>query len=175
MLIEISSIKGNSGAGSPVFSKPGLMHNTMYMAFNKDSKPRPPPVEEGEFDFHTWKRDMAEMQNKEKFQKELARFEAKKKRVEQQDKMLKQGLSKSVTRKDDQDKGEGKPKRKEVPLIGDIKKDKLKNSLGMTNEEKEKLVAREKDMSRNRGICMVSSAILCCYEIHYLKTVVLAE
>ena len=42
-----------------------------------------------------------------------------------------------------------------MPLIGDIKKDKLKNSLAMTNEEKEKLVAREKDMSRNRGICMV--------------------
>ena len=54
-------------------------------------------------------------------------------------------------------------KRKEVPLIGDIKKDKLKNSLGMTNEEKEKLVAREKDQSRNRGVCMVS-----CLRIYML-------
>lgn len=42
MLIEISTIKGNSGAGSPVFSKPGLMHNTFHMAFNKESKPRKP-------------------------------------------------------------------------------------------------------------------------------------
>jgi len=41
-----------------------------------------------------------------------------------------------------------------VALIGDIKKDKLKNSLGMSNEEKEKLVTRDKDNSRNRGICM---------------------
>ena len=47
-----------------------------------------------------------------------------------------------------------------MPKIGDIKKDKLKNSLGMTNEEKEKLVARERDMSRNRGICMVSNFLL---------------
>ena len=77
MLIEISSIKGNSGAGSPVFSKPGLMHNTMYMAFNKESKPRPHPIEETEFDFNTWKKDMAEMQHKNKFQKELERFEGK--------------------------------------------------------------------------------------------------
>ena len=43
-----------------------------------------------------------------------------------------------------------------MALIGDIKKDKLKNSIGMSNEEKEKLVARDKDQSRNRGICMVS-------------------
>lgn len=43
-----------------------------------------------------------------------------------------------------------------MPKIGDIKKDKLKNSLAMTHEEKEKLVARENDMSRNRGVCMVS-------------------
>lgn len=43
-----------------------------------------------------------------------------------------------------------------MALIGDIKKDKLKNSLGMSNEEKEKLVTRDKDNSRNRGICMVS-------------------
>ena len=55
MLITTSRIKGNSGAGSPVFSKPGLMHNTMYMAFNKESKPRPPAVEEKEFDYNEWK------------------------------------------------------------------------------------------------------------------------
>jgi len=46
-----------------------------------------------------------------------------------------------------------------VPLIGDIKKDKLKNSLAMTNEDKAILVARERDMSRNRGICMVRNLI----------------
>lgn len=55
MLIEISTIKGNSGAGSPVFSKPGLMHNTFHMAFNKESKPRKPQVEESGFDFLKWK------------------------------------------------------------------------------------------------------------------------
>ena len=69
--------------------------------------------------------------------------------------MLKLGLSKALVNKDAQEKPESK-RRIEVPLIGDIKKDKLKNSLAMTNEEKEKLVAREKDMSRNRGVCMVS-------------------
>lgn len=53
------------------------MHNTMYMAFNKESKPRPPPPEEADFDFNTWKKDMAEMESKEKFRKELARFERK--------------------------------------------------------------------------------------------------
>ena len=162
MLIEISSIKGNSGMGSPVFSKPGQMQNTMYKVFNKESKPLPPPPEEVEFDFQTWKQDMAEMQNKEKLQKELSRFEEKKKRMEQQEKMQKQGLSKSTKRKEDHDEEINRNrKRKEVPKIGDIKKDKLKNSLAMTNDEKEKLVAREKDMSRNRGVCMVS-----CYEIH---------
>ena len=45
-VIEISSIKGNSGQGNPMFSKPGLMHNTMYMAFNKESMPRKAPPEE---------------------------------------------------------------------------------------------------------------------------------
>ena len=70
--------------------------------------------------------------------------------------MQKQGLSKTVTRREDKDIAQNSLKRKVVPLIGDIKKDKLKNSLAMTNEEKEKLVAREKDTSRNRGICMVS-------------------
>ena len=47
-----------------------------------------------------------------------------------------------------------KKREAEKPLIGDAKKDKLKNSLGMTNEEKERMVNREKDMSRNRGVCM---------------------
>ena len=32
--------------------------------------------------------------------------------------------------------------------------------MGMTNEEKDKLVAREKEMSRNRGVCMVSKNII---------------
>ena len=45
-VIEISNIKGNSGAGNAMFSKPGLMHNTMYMAFNKESMPRKTPPEE---------------------------------------------------------------------------------------------------------------------------------
>ena len=71
--------------------------------------------------------------------------------------MVKQGLSKSRVPKDD-DEGQVRKKRVEVPLIGDAKKDKLKNSIGMNNEEKEKLVAREKDMSRNRGVCMVGAS-----------------
>ena len=54
MLIEVSSIKGNSGAGSPVFSRPGLMVNTMHMAFNKESMPRKTPPEETPFDYHKW-------------------------------------------------------------------------------------------------------------------------
>ena len=69
--------------------------------------------------------------------------------------MVKQGLSISQVPKDDDDGMQKKRKPQPVALIGDAKKDKLKNSLGMSNEEKEKLVAREKDMSRNRGICMV--------------------
>ena len=69
--------------------------------------------------------------------------------------MVKQGLSKSQAPKDDDDGQMKKRRTQPVALIGDAKKDKLKNSLGMSNEEKEKLVAREKDMSRNRGICMV--------------------
>jgi len=61
MLIEISAIKGNSGAGSPVFSKPGLMHNTFHMAFNKESMPRKPPTEEVPFCASKWKDDIAEI------------------------------------------------------------------------------------------------------------------
>lgn len=76
MLIQISSIKGNSGAGSPVFSKPGLMHNTMYMAFNKESKPRQQVIEEESFDYQKWKQDISEIQNQRKFKNQLSRFEA---------------------------------------------------------------------------------------------------
>ncbi len=68
MLIEISGIKGNSGAGNPVFSKASLMHNTMYMAFNKESMPRKPTPEEVPFDYTQWKQDMAEVGLKKKFQ-----------------------------------------------------------------------------------------------------------
>ena len=46
--------------------------------------------------------------------------------------------------------------QKTIPIIGDAKKDKLKNSLLMSNEEKEKLVNRERVSGRNRGVCMVS-------------------
>lgn len=69
MLVEISGIKGNSGQGNPVFSKPGLMHNTMYMAFNKESMPRKPAPEEVPFDYNKWKDDIAEVTHKKKFQK----------------------------------------------------------------------------------------------------------
>ena len=98
MLIEISSIKGNSGAGSPVFSRPGLMHNTMHMAFNKESMPRKSIPEEANFDYEKWKTDMAEMQSKEKFQKELAMFESKKRKNEQLERQRKNGYSKSLPR-----------------------------------------------------------------------------
>lgn len=63
-LVEISGIKGNSGQGSPVFSKPGLSHNKMYMAFNKESMPRKPVPEEQPFDYDKWRNDMAEIANK---------------------------------------------------------------------------------------------------------------
>ena len=81
-VIEISSIKGNSGQGSPVFSKPGLMHNTMYIAFNKESEPKKAPPEEQSFDYQIWKNDMNEIVNKRKFHKQLSRFEKKNKKVE---------------------------------------------------------------------------------------------
>ena len=63
MLITTSRIKGNSGIldGSPVFSNAGLMHNTMFMAFNKESKPRPSAGEEKEFCYTQWKQEIAEM------------------------------------------------------------------------------------------------------------------
>jgi len=51
MLVEISTVKGNSGQGSSVFSKPGLMQNTMFKVFNKESMPRKPPPEEVPFDY----------------------------------------------------------------------------------------------------------------------------
>ena len=78
MLIEISSIKGNSGPGpypSAVFSKPGMMQNTMYKVFNKATQPSKPAQEEVPFDYHKWKKDVSEMQNKEKFKKALIRFD----------------------------------------------------------------------------------------------------
>lgn len=76
-LIEISGIKGNSGQGSPVFSKPGLSYNKMSMAFNKASMPRKPVPEEEPFDYAKWQNDMAEISNKVELSKKLARFEAK--------------------------------------------------------------------------------------------------
>jgi len=67
--------------------------------------------------------------------------------------MVKQGLSKKLLGPDD----EVARTSKNAPQswwFGDAKKDNLKNSIGMTNEEKEKLVQREKGMSRNRAVCM---------------------
>ena len=81
MLIEISSIKGNSGAGSPVFSRPGLMVNTMHMAFNKESLPRKTPDEEQAFDYNKWKADIVEIEEKDAFKKELAKHEKRQERV----------------------------------------------------------------------------------------------
>ena len=51
------------------------MQNTMYKVFNKESQPRPPAQEEAPFDYHKWKKDVSEMQNKEKFKKALIRFD----------------------------------------------------------------------------------------------------
>ena len=156
MLIEISSIKGNSGQGSPLFSRPGLMHNTMHMAFNKGSAPRKPPTEEQPFDFQKWKQDIAEMDAKKKFHKALERFETKQTRQTQKEKLLKLGFSAAPPKEGE----EPAPKRADrniaVPLIGEIKKDKLKHSQAMSVDEKERLAARERNMSRNRGVCMVS-------------------
>lgn len=70
-------------------------------------------------------------------------------------------MSKAKVKDDDDDgvKAAKKKKLNKITLIGDVKKDKLKHSLGMSNEEKERLVKREKDMNRNKGICMVSEHI----------------
>lgn len=46
--------------------------------------------------------------------------------------------------------------RPTVEKLGDVKKDKLKTSFGMTNEEKDKLLAKEQATKKNRGVCMVS-------------------
>lgn len=83
MLIEISSIKGNSGQGSPVFSKPGLMHNTMYMAFNKESHPRKVAVPDEPFNYERWKHNMSEIENKAKFEEALGKFESRQKHLSQ--------------------------------------------------------------------------------------------
>ena len=156
MLIEISGIKGNSGQGSPVFSKPGQMHNTMYMVFNKESMPRKPPTEEVPFDYNRWKQDIKDIQDKKKFEKELAKYEKKQHRKEQSEKLMKLGLSKSVPKEGDQETE--KPRNKKiVALLGDSKKDKLKHSQAMTEAEKEKMVKREREMSRNRATTMVST------------------
>ena len=76
-----------------------------------------------------------------------------------QERLAKFGFSKSLNKRG-KTPDDDAPRRKDVPKIGDIKKDKLKNSMGMTNEEKDKLVAREKEMSRNRGVCMVSKTLI---------------
>ena len=92
-MIEISSIKGNSGAGNPVFSKPGQMHNTLFMAFNKETIPRKVSPEVQEFNYQTWQGDLIEIANKDKFKKQLKRFELKKNKEETKERMVKQGLS----------------------------------------------------------------------------------
>jgi len=81
----------------------------------------------------------------------MVMFDAKMKRQAQQERLQKLGMSKPPR---DQS-GDAVVRRVTIPSLGDVKKDKLKNSLGLTNEEKEKLVRREKEMSRNRGVCMV--------------------
>ena len=45
-------------------------------------------------------------------------------------------------------------RKKVVPKIGDTKKDKMKHSLAMTTEERERQAQREIERSRNVGSCM---------------------
>lgn len=125
-IIEISSIKGNSGQGSPVFSKPGLMHNTMFKAFDKESGTRKAPPEELPPDFENWKSDLDEIANKIKFRKQLVRFERKKKNEDLLERMVKIGLSKPVVpiedvkpEQEDEATAAAKKKPAKVALIGD--------------------------------------------------------
>ena len=60
MIITIEKLKGNSGQGSDLFSRSGLMENTNHMVFNKESTyVRPVPKEE-EFDYGKWAKDIKE-------------------------------------------------------------------------------------------------------------------
>ena len=57
--------------------------------------------------------------------------------------MQKLGISKSVPKHPENNRVKPRQAARKMPLIGDAKKDKLKNSVGMSNEEKEKAVTRE--------------------------------
>ena len=71
MIITIEKLKGNSGMGSDLFSRSGLMENTNHMVFNKESTyVRPEPKEE-QFDYGRWAKDIKEYECKLKFEKAM--------------------------------------------------------------------------------------------------------
>ena len=73
MMISIDKYKGNSGQGSDLFSRSGLMKNTNHMVFNRESNyVRPEPKEE-QFDYTKWAKDIKEYECKLKFEKVMQR------------------------------------------------------------------------------------------------------
>ena len=98
-IIEINSVKGNSGAkANAVYSKPGKMNNYTHMEFAQDKMEPPEPKEEEGFDYEKWKHDVSEMEAKHQLKKVMHKVEGKYRKEDQQDKLLKNGMSKSVPR-----------------------------------------------------------------------------
>ena len=69
MIITIEKLKGNSGQGSPLYSRKGLMDNTKHMVFNKESNYVRPLKEEESDDPQKWMDDVKEYEYKLRFDK----------------------------------------------------------------------------------------------------------
>ena len=64
-------------------------------------------------------------------------MEDKEYRLAQREILANQGLAKKIPKPEDDDFQPMQIRKKHVPKIGDVKKDKMKHSLAMTNDERE--------------------------------------
>ena len=80
-LISIGRIEGNSGSGSPLYSKQGLMVNTHFQVFNDVIPKKEPAPPEEPLTYAQIQEEFEEFKHKKKFETALQKHEKKEKRI----------------------------------------------------------------------------------------------
>lgn len=160
MLFTIDKIAKNSGKGSPVFSRQGLIMNQNHKVFEKKSTfVRPEPVEKN-FNYAEWRKEMDEYESMLKFEKALKKKDAREKRERERQRL--QAINakhSSFTERtgSEEKKGPKKPIPRETTLFAHENVSvKLLTSYGASAEQRAFLFNKEKLLNKKRGVCMVS-------------------
>ena len=96
MLFTIDKIQGNSGQGSALFSRSGLMGNTNHMVYNKESTYERPKIEETQFDYKKWSKEIKEYECMIKFEKVMEKRKQRDTRQEHQMRLGRLGVSRTL-------------------------------------------------------------------------------